>query len=66
MKLFADPKLPKQCQHKSQCSSDATWGMYGWLPGETNVNLKRPVRVFCGPHKPRLRPGQLLRNVRLP
>ena len=54
-----------QCQHRSQCDRDAKWGTYGWATGETNVNLKRAVRVFCGQHKPRLRPGQLLRNVRI-
>lgn len=57
--------IDKQCQSRTQCSSDATIGVYHWQPGETDVNLDRPVKVFCGQHKPRLNRGQSLRNVRL-
>jgi hypothetical protein len=34
--------------------------------GETNVNLKKPVKVYCGRHKPRPQRDQLLRLVKLP
>lgn len=54
-----------QCQHRSQCSRDAVIGTYTWAVGETIVNLDRPVKVYCGPHKPRLHLGQRLRNVRI-
>lgn len=52
------------CQHEN-CVRDAVVGLYAWEPGETDVNLDRPVKVFCGPHKPRLHRDQYLRNVRL-
>jgi hypothetical protein len=56
-----------QCQHRSQCINDATWGVYAWKPGETTVNLKTPVRVYCNQHKPKHHgPGSYRRNVRLP
>ena len=54
-----------QCQHRSQCFRDATIGVYRWSDGETDVNLDKPVKVFCGQHKPRLFRGQNLRNVRI-
>ena len=54
-----------QCQHHSQCVRDATIGTYAWGTGETRVNLDKPVRVFCGQHKPTLGRNQNLRNVRL-
>lgn len=57
--------INKQCQHRSQCSRDATIGTYTWVDGETDVNLDKPLKVFCGPHKPRLHRGQNLRNVRI-
>jgi hypothetical protein len=57
--------INKQCQHSSQCCRDAVIGVYRWSEGETDVNLDRPVKVFCGPHKPRLFRGQTLRNVRI-
>lgn len=57
--------INRQCQHKSHCFRDGIIGVYRWEPGETDVNLDRPVKVFCGPHKPRLFPGQNLRNVRI-
>jgi hypothetical protein len=57
--------ISKQCQHSSQCSRDATIGVYRWEHGETDVNLDRPIKVFCGQHKPRLFRGQNLRNVRI-
>lgn len=58
--------MSKQCQHRSQCPADATWGLYAWKMGETNVNLKKPVKVYCGRHKPRPQRDQLLRLVKLP
>lgn len=57
--------IAKQCQHRSQCARDATWGLYTWAGAETDVNLDKPVRVFCGRHKPRLERGQLARNVKI-
>lgn len=57
--------INKQCEHRSQCFRDATIGVYRWSDGETDVNLDRPVKVFCGQHKPRLRRNQNLRNVRI-
>lgn len=57
--------IRKTCQHRSVCAHWATIGVYRWEYGETDVNLDRPVRVFCGRHKPRLHRGQNLRNVKL-
>lgn len=57
--------ITKQCQDRSQCERDATWGLYRWEYGQTDVNLDKPVRVFCGPHKPRLHGGTYLRNVQI-
>lgn len=57
--------ITKQCQHSSQCWNDALIGTYRWEDGESDVNLDRPLKVFCGQHKPRLFAGQNLRNVRL-
>jgi len=48
-----------------RCINDAIIGVYRWMDGDIDVNLDRPVAVFCGCHKPRLNGGQLLRNVRL-
>lgn len=57
--------ITKQCQHRSQCSRDAIIGVYRWGDGDSDVNLDNPVKVYCGPHKPRLFSGQRLRNVRI-
>lgn len=57
--------IRKQCQSRFQCSRDAVIGVYRWVDGETDVNLDKPVKVFCGQHKPRLHRGQNLRNVRI-
>lgn len=58
--------INKQCQHRSQCSNDAVIGVYRWNEGQTIVNLDKPVRVFCGSHKPHwTSPSQMHRNVRL-
>lgn len=54
-----------QCQSRSQCSRDAIVGVYAWSQGDSDVNLDRPIKVFCGEHKPRLNLGQRLRNVRI-
>ena len=53
------------CQHHSQCDAWAVWGVFGWKPGETDVSLAAPKKVYCGRHKPRIPPGLLLRLVRL-
>lgn len=55
----------QSCQHKSICEHDATIGTYSWEHGQTDVNLNKPVRVFCGRHKPGLHRGQNLRNFKL-
>lgn len=57
--------IRKTCQHRSQCLRDAVVGLYHWELGETDVNLDKPVRVYCGVHKPRLTRDMLGRNVRL-
>jgi hypothetical protein len=57
--------IKKTCQHSSVCEHWASIGVYRWEYGETDVNLDRPVRVYCGSHKPFLHRGQNLRNVRL-
>lgn len=57
--------ITKQCQHRSQCSRDAIIGVYRWGIGDSDVDLDRPVKVYCGPHKPRFVHGQNLRNVRI-
>lgn len=60
-----------QCQaglhrrEKGRCLNDATIGVYAWHGNQTDVNLDHPKAVFCGEHKPRLYPGQSLRNVRV-
>jgi hypothetical protein len=48
-----------------RCINSATIGVFHWNYGETDVNLDKPVAVFCGCHKPRLHRNQSLRNVRL-
>lgn len=57
-----------QCQDRSQCANDATWGVYEWKPGQTTVDPKsKPVRVYCGQHKPKHHsPSSRRRNLRLP
>lgn len=57
--------IVKTCQHSSVCERWATVGVYSWERGQTDVNLDKPVRVFCGQHKPHLHHGQNLRNVKL-
>lgn len=57
--------INKTCQHKSVCDRWATIGLYTWEHGQTDVNLDKPLRVFCGRHKPQLHRGQNLRNVKL-
>lgn len=58
--------IRKTCQHRSVCEHWATIGVYTWEPGQTDVNLDKPVRVFCGRHKPRwFSVGQNARNVPL-
>ena len=57
--------IRKTCQHTSACVHWATIGLYSWEHGQTDVNLDKPARVFCGRHKPRLHRGQNLRNVKL-
>lgn len=57
--------ITRQCQSRVQCCRDATVGLYGWAAGASDVNLDKPIRVFCGLHKLRLSPGYNLRNVRL-
>jgi hypothetical protein len=57
--------IAKTCQHSSVCERWATIGLYMWEHGQTDVNLDKPLRVFCGEHKPRLQRGENLRNVRL-
>ena len=47
------------------CVRDATIGIYEWMPGETNVDLDRPVAVVCGEHKPRHNRNSYRRNVRI-
>lgn len=55
----------RQCQHKSQCYRDATWGLYTWKPGETTVNPQTPLRVYCGQHKPKVDSQVRARILRL-
>jgi hypothetical protein len=57
--------IRKMCQSREACLQGATIGLYSWGHGQTDVNLDKPVRVFCGRHKPRLDRGQNLRNVKL-
>lgn len=59
--------LPKQCQHRSQCDRDAIIGLYRFAPGQTDVDLNIPARVFCGRHKPQLHLDRTpwLRNVKI-
>jgi hypothetical protein len=56
--------IARNCQFKD-CVRDAVIGVYMWDAGASDVDLNRPVRVFCGEHKPKLRLGWRLRNVRL-
>lgn len=55
-------KLPRGA---GRCINDAVIGVYGWREGDTDVNLDKPLAVFCGCHKPRLDRNRMLRNVRL-
>jgi hypothetical protein len=55
--------IRKQCQDPDACSRDAKFGLYRWRPGDTDVNLNTPVRVFCGKHKPK--PGTCERVAKL-
>lgn len=48
-----------------RCINPATIGVFAWRDGESDMNLDKPVAVFCGCHKPRLHRNQMLRNVRL-
>lgn len=57
--------IRKQCQHSSQCARDGIWGVYTWTLGQTDVNLDKPIRVFCGQHKRFLDRSLVLRNVRV-
>lgn len=57
--------MTTQCQSRAQCSRPAKWGTYRWEPGDTGVNLRKPWRVFCGQHKPRLDKRVLARNVKI-
>lgn len=60
-------RMVPQCQHRSQCIHDATWGVFVWRPGESTVDLTKPWRVYCSRHKPKHHnPGSCRRNVRLP
>ena len=53
------------CGHPD-CLRDATIGVYRWRPGDTCVNLDKPVAVVCGPHKPtHSSTSSYLRNVKL-
>lgn len=63
---IASATIRRQCQDKSQCSNDAVWGLYQWKPWASDINVDKPVKVFCGRHKPRPGPiGNRLRLVRL-
>lgn len=57
--------IQKKCQSNAQCKRAATIGVYTWQYGESDVNLDRPLSVFCGRHKRRLHRDQSLRNVEL-
>jgi hypothetical protein len=59
--------LPFCCQHRSQCDREAIVGLYRYAPGDTDVNLDIPARVYCGRHKPKLHLDRTpwLRNVKL-
>lgn len=57
--------INRKCRSHQVCLRDATIGVYGWTPGQTDVNLDNPVRVFCGQHKPRWDNSFSLRNVKL-
>jgi len=58
--------IDKQCQSRTQCSNDATWGVFQFRPGDTDVDLNKPIRVFCGGHKPNwVSPNQGFRNIPL-
>lgn len=56
--------IRRNCQH-GECVRDAVIGIYGWNPGDTIVNLDKPLRVVCGEHKPRWDGRYNRRNVRL-
>lgn len=55
----------KTCQHKSICDHEATYGVFRWAPGDTDINMDKPVRVFCGKHKPHCETGTNQRLVKL-
>lgn len=55
----------KRGPSKGRCIENATIGTYQWASGETDVNLDKPVAIFCGRHKPNLSRNVLLRNVKL-
>lgn len=59
--------IRKQCQHRSQCERDAVVGVYRFALGQSDVNLDKPVRVFCSRHKPSFdwRSNETLRIVKL-
>lgn len=67
----ATKPIKAQCQGKltrrehGRCLNDATWGVYAWREGETDVKLDKPRAVYCGQHKPRWDGRYMLRNVRL-
>lgn len=65
---IATQPIRRQCQHKSQCANDATWGLFAWKPAETDVNMNKPIAVLCGPHKNKVilkRNGPAVRWARL-
>lgn len=52
-------------RNAGRCINSAVIGVYAWRYGDTDINMDKPVAVFCGCHKPRLHRNQSLRNVRL-
>lgn len=71
--MKAEKVVKAQCQgrirrgpSKGRCIEDATWGLYAWARGETDVKLDRkPEAVYCGRHVPKLDRRSLLRLVKL-
>jgi hypothetical protein len=59
MSRQSSPTL-KTCQHPSVCENWATLGLFRWRPGDTDVDLNKPVRVYCGRHKPLPSPNHRL------
>lgn len=55
----------KRGPSKGRCIENATIGVFTWAGAETDVNLDRPIAVFCGRHKPKLERGVNARNVKL-